>query len=113
MTEELERKRAEFLSRAGEAFDGMFGKDGQNGLVTFAEREGRACEVGDDLTRWLMAEHIALDPTGGPRRRSWSCGSFRRGGGRSSIVGRRRVALAAGRFFSLLDERLALGTEGY
>jgi len=63
--EALERKRAEFLSRAGEAFDRMFGSDGQNGLVTFNEREERACDVGDDLTRWLMAQHIALDPVGG------------------------------------------------
>jgi uncharacterized protein with PIN domain len=64
-TDGLDRKRAEFLSRAGQAFDRMFGADGQNGLVTFAQREDRACEVGDELTRWLMAEHIALDPTGG------------------------------------------------
>jgi uncharacterized protein with PIN domain len=64
-TERLNGKRAEFLSRAGQAFDRMFGTDGQNGLVTFAQREGRACEVGDELTRWLMAEHIGLDPTGG------------------------------------------------
>ena len=64
-TEGLNRKRVEFLSRAGQAFDQMFGKDGQNGLVTFTEREDRACEVTDELARWLMAEHIALDPTGG------------------------------------------------
>ena len=63
--EALEHRREEFLSRAGEAFDRMFGSDGQNGLVTFSEREERACEVGDDLTRWLMAQHMALDPTGG------------------------------------------------
>lgn len=63
--EQVERKRAEFLSRAEQAFDQMFGADGQNGLVTFAERESRACEVGDELTRWLMAEHLALDPVGG------------------------------------------------
>jgi hypothetical protein len=63
--ERVGHKRAEFLSRAGQAFDRMFGADGQNGLVTFAEREDRACEVGDELTRWLMAEHLALDPTGG------------------------------------------------
>ena len=62
--EGLNRKRAEFLSRAGEAFDRVFGTDGQNGLVTFAQREDRACEVTDELARWLMAEHIALDPTG-------------------------------------------------
>ncbi|MBU0616704.1 MAG: hypothetical protein KKI02_03205 [Planctomycetes bacterium] len=63
--EGLNRKRAEFLSRAGHAFDRLFGTDGQNGLVTFAQREDRACEVTDELARWLMAEHIALDPTGG------------------------------------------------
>ena len=57
-------KRAEFLHRAGDAFDRMFGADGQNGLVTFTQREDRACEVGDELSRWLMAEHLALDPTG-------------------------------------------------
>jgi uncharacterized protein with PIN domain len=62
--EGVDRKRAEFLSRAGQAFDRLFGADGQNGLVTFAQREDRACEVTDELARWLMAEHIALDPTG-------------------------------------------------
>jgi len=46
------------------AFDQMFGCDGQNGLVTFAEREERACEVTDELARWLMAEHLAQDPAG-------------------------------------------------
>ena len=60
----LERKRAEFLSQAAEAFDRMFGTDGQNALVTFTEREARACEVTDALARWRMAEHIALDPAG-------------------------------------------------
>jgi len=58
-------KRVEFLARAGEAFDQMFGADGQNGLVTFQQREDRACQVGDELTRWLMAEHLELDPLGG------------------------------------------------
>jgi len=42
----------------------MFGSDGQNGLVTFAQREERACEVTDELARWLMAEHVAQDPAG-------------------------------------------------
>lgn len=64
-TGSMNRKRAEFVARAGEAFDRMFGDDGQNCLVTFAQREDRACEVTDELARWLMAEHIALDPTGG------------------------------------------------
>jgi uncharacterized protein with PIN domain len=43
----------------------MFGTDGQNGLVTFSEREERACQVTDELAGWLMSEHIALDPAGG------------------------------------------------
>ena len=64
-TASVNGRRAQFLHRAGEAFDRVFGADGQNGLVTFAQREGRACEVTDELARWLMAEHIALDPTGG------------------------------------------------
>jgi uncharacterized protein with PIN domain len=33
-------------------------------LVTFAEREERACELTDELARWLMAEHVAQDPAG-------------------------------------------------
>jgi uncharacterized protein with PIN domain len=60
----LDSKRAQFLALAGTAFDRLFGTDGQNGLVTFAEREERACEVTDELARWLMAEHVAQDPAG-------------------------------------------------
>ena len=61
----LEQMRAEFMAQAREGFDRMFGADGQNGLVTFTQREQRACEVTDALARWLMAEHLTLDPTGG------------------------------------------------
>jgi uncharacterized protein with PIN domain len=63
-TETLDHKRARFVALAERAFEQMFGADGQNGLVTFAEREERACEVTDELARWLMAEHVAQDPTG-------------------------------------------------
>ena len=59
-----DRKRAEFLALAQAAFDRMFGADGQNGLVTFSEREQRACDVTDELARWLMTEHVAQDPAG-------------------------------------------------
>lgn len=62
--EVLERKRAQFLALAEGAFQRMFGSDGQRGLVTFAEREERACEVTDGLARWLMTEHVAQDQTG-------------------------------------------------
>ena len=60
-----ENKWAEFVVQAREAFDQMFGTDGQNDLVTFAQREERACEVADALARWLMGEHLRLDPVGG------------------------------------------------
>jgi len=63
-TESLDQKRAEILVLAGTAFERMFGSDGQNGLVTFAQREERACEVSDELARWLMAEHVGEDPAG-------------------------------------------------
>ena len=63
-TEPLDSKRAQFLALAGTAFERMFGTDGQHGLVTFAEREERACEVTDELARWLMAEHVAQDLAG-------------------------------------------------
>jgi len=61
---ELAKKRAQFMSQAGEGFDRIFGADGQNGLVTFSQREQRACEVSDGLARWLMSEHLQLDPAG-------------------------------------------------
>ena len=39
----------------------MLGSDGENGLVTFAEREEKACELGDALTCRLLEEHLATD----------------------------------------------------
>ena len=60
--EALGQKRAEFARKALAAFDQMFGSDGQNGLVTFAQREQRACEATDELARLLVDEHIASDP---------------------------------------------------
>ena len=59
--EELKARRQEFVEEAGRAFDQMLGSDGQNGLVTFAEREERACELGDGLTGRLLEEHLAAE----------------------------------------------------
>lgn len=72
-TDDLDRKRAEFLTLAATVFHRMFGDDGQNGLVTFAEREERACEATDELARWLMAEHVAQDPAGKAAGPSGNC----------------------------------------
>ena len=58
---DLKALHGEFLRKADEAFDKMFGKDGQNGLVTFTERETRACEASDELARWMMMEHVNRD----------------------------------------------------
>src|SRR5438105_3448201 len=66
-SEELRKRRREFQEEAGRAFDQMLGSDGQNGLVTFAEREERACELGDGLTRHLLEEHLGADETSDPR----------------------------------------------
>ncbi|MCK4661123.1 MAG: hypothetical protein KAV82_16505 [Phycisphaerae bacterium] len=63
---EMEQLRREFLDRAEAAFEQMFGTDGQNGLVTFTEREDRACETTDALARWLLEEHLALDEAADP-----------------------------------------------
>ena len=63
---ELKARRVDFLEEAGKAFDQMLGADGQNGLVTFAQREDRACELGDALTRRLLEEHLAADETTDP-----------------------------------------------
>ena len=83
-TEALDSQRAQFLALAGTVFEQLFGTDGQNGLVTFAEREERACALTDELARWLMAEHVAQDPAGNTIVRSV------RGRSRRSPVGRTR-----------------------
>ena len=64
--EELNARRKEFLAEAGRAFDGMLGSDGHNGLVTFKEREDRACDLGDALTRRLLEEHLTADDAADP-----------------------------------------------
>ena len=63
---ELLKRRQEFQEEAGRAFDRMLGSDGQNGLVTFREREDRACELGDALTCRLLEDHLEADELGDP-----------------------------------------------
>ena len=94
--EPLERRREAFVVQAKTAFDDMFGPDGKNGLVTFTERENRACEATDASARWLLEEHLgweeAKDPgveVDGP-----ICGGPLRGDGLAA-VGIRRGRFAA------------------
>lgn len=64
--EELKARRQEFLDEAGRSFDRMLGSDGSNGLVTFEEREDRACELGDALGLRLLDEHLSADEAADP-----------------------------------------------
>ncbi len=64
--DELVKRRQEFQDEAGRAFDQMLGSDGQNGLVTFVDREERACNLGDRLTCRLLEEHMEADDTADP-----------------------------------------------
>ena len=59
--EGLEQVRERFLIQAKAAFDDLFGQNGKNGLVTFTQREDRACELTDALARWLLEEHLGQD----------------------------------------------------
>src|SRR3970040_1588291 len=53
----------EFLGVARDSFGKMFGQDGQNGLVTFREREERACELGDDVATGFLRRHLREEST--------------------------------------------------
>lgn len=46
---------------AGKQFDEMFTENTLDELVTFRQKEDRACEVVDKLWEWLMEKHIKLD----------------------------------------------------
>jgi len=60
---ERQRLRREFMSLAGEAFDAMFDGDRQEQLITLTQREDRVLEKGADLQQWLLARHLADDPS--------------------------------------------------
>jgi len=61
--EELRRR---WLDHAAAAFDLMFDPQTQDQLVTFDQREERACQLGDDLTAWLLQQHANADPQAAP-----------------------------------------------
>src|SRR5947209_20079321 len=61
--EELRRR---WLAHTAAAFDLMFHPDHQPDLVTFDQREARACELGRDLTTWLVQQHANADDLARP-----------------------------------------------
>jgi hypothetical protein len=63
---EREALRAEFLRVAAEKFDRMFDPEHQPGLRTFKQREDRAVEGGDALTRLMLEAHVQHDELAQP-----------------------------------------------
>jgi len=61
-----EALRRQFLAHAAAAFDLMFHPEHQADLVTFDQREARACELGRDLTTWLIQQHANADERARP-----------------------------------------------
>jgi hypothetical protein len=61
-----EELRQRWLSHAAAAFDLMFRPEYQDQLVTFDQREERACELGRDLTAWLLQQHVNADAQARP-----------------------------------------------
>jgi hypothetical protein len=65
-TPSAEERRRRFLAHAAAAYDLMFAPAYQDQLVTFDQREERACELGRDLTAWLLQQHANADPVAQP-----------------------------------------------
>src|ERR1700719_3685669 len=63
---DLERLHREWMERSEQAFQRMFAEDQQEDLVTFSQREKRAVDLGRELSRLLIEEHIASDPAAQP-----------------------------------------------
>jgi hypothetical protein len=63
---EREALRERWLLRAGQAFERMFAEAHQDQLVTFTEREDRACLLGKELAAFLLEEHAAADSQARP-----------------------------------------------
>jgi hypothetical protein len=59
--EEREALRQEFERKTRKAFDQMFDPDRQADMVTFTERETRAMDLGNRLSRWLVQQHLGND----------------------------------------------------
>jgi hypothetical protein len=53
--------RRQFIRQAVDAFEHMFGPAEADQLVTLTQREQRACELGQQLSGWLLQQHVAAD----------------------------------------------------
>jgi hypothetical protein len=62
--DQREQLRQQRLAAANDACNRMFGDAEQGPLLTFSQREGRACLLGRDLAAWLLERHVTADPHG-------------------------------------------------
>jgi hypothetical protein len=68
-----EALRERWLSRAGTAFERMFGEASQDQLITFTQREGMACALAKELAAFLVEEHVAADALVRPSEKNPPC----------------------------------------
>jgi hypothetical protein len=65
-TPDREQLRQQWLAAANDAFERMFGAAEQDHLVSFLQRETRACLLGNELAAWLLERHVSNDPDARP-----------------------------------------------
>src|SRR5262245_62391415 len=61
-----EQLRQQWLAAANDAFERSFATAQQDHLVTFLQRETRACLLGNELAAWLLERHVSSDPQACP-----------------------------------------------
>ena len=61
-----ERLRAQWLQQAAAVFDLYFDPDQAEPLVTFTQKEQRACSLARELAAFLLEEDLAHDPAARP-----------------------------------------------
>jgi uncharacterized protein with PIN domain len=61
-----EQLRKQWMESAAAAFDLMFGESQQEQLVTLTQREKCACDLSQDLARWLLEHHVSDDTAAQP-----------------------------------------------
>ena len=62
----LDDIKRRFMAKAEQVFEKMFAEKEQAQLVTFTQRERRACKLGDDLIASLLEDHASADPAAKP-----------------------------------------------
>lgn len=68
-----DRLRQQWLQQAEAVFELLFDADQQDQLVTFDQREERACSLTKELTTWLLEQHAAQDPAVRPADAPLAC----------------------------------------